>query len=176
MPRGTLFLIVGPSGAGKDSLIASARAQLADRGYLFPRRVITRDTDAGAAEDHIAASPEQFDTDERAGRFALSWRTHATAYAIPATIAAGLTRGQHVVVNVSRTVVASARAKFAPTRVIMVTAAPEVLRHRLIARGRQSDDVDSRATRSVPVAADVTIVNEADLESAIEAFLAALAG
>lgn len=176
MPRGTLFLIVGPSGAGKDSLIASARAQLADRGYLFPRRVITRDAEGGATEDHIAASPEQFDADERAGRFALSWRTHATAYAIPATIAADLSRGQHIVVNVSRTVVASARAKFAPTRVIMVTAAPEVLRHRLIARGRQSDDVDSRATRSVPVAADVTIVNEADLESAIEAFLAALAG
>lgn len=176
MPRGTLFLIVGPSGAGKDTLIASARVHLEDRGYLFPRRVITRNAEGDAAEDHIAASPEQFDADERAGRFALSWRTHATAYAIPATIAAGLTRGQHVVVNVSRTVVAVARAKFAPTRVILVTAAPEVLRHRLIERGRQSDDVDTRATRSVPVAADATIVNEADLESAIDEFLAALTG
>lgn len=176
MPRGTLFLIVGPSGAGKDTLIASARARLAGRGYRFPSRVITRDLEGGAVENHIAASPEQFDADERAGRFALSWRTHANAYAVPATIATDLARGQHVVVNVSRTVVALACAKFAPTRVILVTAAPEVLRRRLIERGRQSDDVDSRVTRSVPVAADVTIVNEADLERAIEAFLAALTG
>ena len=41
--RGTLALVVGPSGAGKDALIDGARHHFAgDPRYSFPRRLITR--------------------------------------------------------------------------------------------------------------------------------------
>ncbi len=172
---GTLFLIVGPSGVGKDTLIAAARERLRN-GYAFPRRTITRPGQAGG-EDHIPMDAATFEQQERSGAFALSWRAHGIAYGVPAAIADDLARGIHVVVNVSRTVAAEAKARFAPTRVVLVTASPEVLRARLQARGRDlASDIDERLDRAPSVAADTIIANDGALEPAIEAFVAALKG
>ena len=172
---GTLFLIVGPSGVGKDTLIAAARARLRD-GYVFPRRTITRPTQAGG-EDHIPLDPATFEQQERNGAFALSWRAHGIAYGVPAAIADDLARGIHVVVNVSRTVAAEAKARFAPTHVVLVTASPATLRARLEARGREVPaDIDERMDRTPSVAADTIIANDGPLEPAIEAFVTTLKG
>jgi phosphonate metabolism protein PhnN/1,5-bisphosphokinase (PRPP-forming) len=173
--NGTLFLIVGPSGAGKDTLIAAARAAL-DARFVFPRRVITRPADPGG-EDHDAVDAASFAARELAGAFALSWRAHGWAYGIPASIAAELERGKHVVANVSRTVVAEARTRFAPVRVVLVTASAEVLRTRLQSRGRETEAaIGERLTRVQAVEADSVIVNDGALETAVRAFLAALKG
>lgn len=173
--RGTLFLIVGPSGSGKDTLIAAARERL-DDGYVFPRRAITRPAGAGG-EDHVAEDEASFEACERAGNFALSWRSHGLAYGIPASIASDLKLGKHVVINVSRTVVADARARFKPSRVILVTAPPDVLRARLVARGREDKaGIAERLERAPPVDADATVVNDGPLETAVQAFLMALKG
>lgn len=172
---GTLFLIVGPSGAGKDTLIAAARDRLRD-GYAFPRRTITRPAQAGG-EDHMPVDAATFEQQERSGAFALSWHAHGIAYGVPAAIADDLTRGIHVVVNVSRTVAEQAQARFAPTRVVLVTAPPEVLHARLQARGREpAADIDERLVRAPSVAADTVIANDGALEPAIEAFVTALKG
>ena len=46
MAQGALVLVVGPSGAGKDALIAAAREALeANTRFTFPRRVVTRQVD-----------------------------------------------------------------------------------------------------------------------------------
>lgn len=172
--RGTLFLIVGPSGAGKDTLIAAARERL-PANYVFPRRTITRPQQPGT-EQHVAADTTAFDEQERAGAFALTWRAHGVAYGISATIETDLANGKHVVVNVSRVVVDEAKARFAPARAILVTASPAVLRARLTARGREADDIDERLDRTRPVSADKVIVNDSDLEPAVEAFVIALQG
>ncbi len=173
MARGTLFLIVGPSGSGKDTLIDGVRQTLA-KTHLFPRRVITRPRDAGS-EDHIAQTPTEFEASEQAGRFALSWRAHELAYGIPASIATDLANGKHVLANVSRTIVEEARANFAPIKIIEITAPVAVLRQRLSARGRESAlEIDERMARKSAVRPDVVIVNDGTIEHGIAALLAAL--
>ena len=50
--NGVFVAVVGPSGAGKDTLIAHVRERLGDGEHVeFARRVITRTSD-GATEDH----------------------------------------------------------------------------------------------------------------------------
>lgn len=172
--RGTLFLIVGPSGAGKDTLIAAVRPLLGDR-YVFPRRMITREV--GPGEVHDVESVASFEARERAGDFALAWRAHGLAYGVPTSIADALRSGHHVVVNVSRTVVAEARARYAPVCVVLVTAPPAVLAARLRARGREAGEaIAARVGRAHEVEADAVIINDGPLETALAAFLAALKG
>ena len=59
--QGTLFLVVGPSGVGKDSLLDGARKKLVSyRWVSFPQRIITRPVDAGV-EPHISVTELEFD-------------------------------------------------------------------------------------------------------------------
>jgi ribose 1,5-bisphosphokinase PhnN len=60
MAAGTLFLVVGASGVGKDNVIEGAKAALAgDDHFFFARRTITRSADAGG-EDHCAVTADEF--------------------------------------------------------------------------------------------------------------------
>jgi len=174
--RGTLFLVVGPSGAGKDTLIDAARAARPD--LVVPRRVVTR-AGPSPGEAIEPVSEAQFAATEAAGGFALSWRAHGLAYGVPAAMEDALTAGRDVLVNVSRSVVDVARARHAPVRVIVVTARAEVLARRLAARGRESEaDVAARLARAevnMPAGPDVRVVlNEGTLAEATAAFLDAL--
>lgn len=172
--RGTLVLVVGPSGAGKDSLIAAARAKLSgsDR-FTFPRRAITRSQDG--SEDHIEVDMQSFAASERAGDFALSWRAHELCYGIPKSVDQTLASGTHVVINASRTIVAEAGERYAPSMVIEVTAPAKVRAARLRARGREAEAaIASRVEREHDARADLVIVNDGSLDSAAASFLAAL--
>jgi ribose 1,5-bisphosphokinase len=174
--RGTLHLVCGPSGVGKDTLIAAAARARPD--LVLPRRVITRPAGAGG-EDHAPATPDAFDAMEADGAFLLSWRAHGLAYGVPASAGAALAEGRHVLANVSRGVVGTARARHLPVRVLLVTAPAEALARRLAARGREAEaEIARRLARAElegPTGPDVrTIVND-DLPAATAAFLAALA-
>ncbi len=146
---GTLFLVVGPSGSGKDTLLAGARAQLVgDPGFVFPSRVITRPADAGG-EVHEEASPEDFDKRRDVGDFMLHWEAHGLQYGIPERHARDLDSGRHVVVNVSRRIIGEAASRYPRTIVFEVVAPPDVLKERLGARGRESrDDIGRRLARN----------------------------
>jgi phosphonate metabolism protein PhnN/1,5-bisphosphokinase (PRPP-forming) len=176
--RGTLVLVVGPSGAGKDSLIAWCRAHLSGNdAVVFPRRVVTRPADAGA-EDHDVASEAKFAAALARGTFALHWRAHGLGYGIPATIAADLAAGKNVVVNVSRAVLDEARSRFPPVRVAVVTAPPEVLADRLRRRNREAvGDIAARLARAAayaPSGPDVVLIENAGTLEEAGARLAAL--
>lgn len=174
---GRLVLVVGPSGAGKDTLIRAARERLAgDPGFVFPRRVVTRPP--SDAEDNDHADSETFGCIAEAGGFAMRWRAHGLDYGVPAAIDDALRAGLTVVCNVSRTVVAAQRARYADTLVVEVTAPAPVLAERLARRGRAEDgDIAGRVARAdgaERVRADVTIVNTGPLDEAAKAFLGAL--
>lgn len=177
--RGTLFLVVGPSGAGKDTLIDGARAALAgDRRFIFPRRVVTRPTDA-VGEDHQPMSVEDFAAAEARGDFALAWGAHGLHYGIPRAIDDELARGRHVIVNVSRAAISEARKRYRPLRIIEVTAPIAVLAERLAHRGRESAaDIAERLRRSgaIPVEGlDVTrIETTGSIAESVRALLAVL--
>ena len=143
-----LVLIVGPSGAGKDTLLNGARAALdGNVRFRFVRRIITRVPGPAATEDHDTVTAQAFTALQAAGGFALSWRAHGLHYGIPADIGIDLAEGRIVVANVSRTVVAEAAERFAVT-VIEVTAPADILARRLAARGREDAvDMARRLTR-----------------------------
>jgi phosphonate metabolism protein PhnN/1,5-bisphosphokinase (PRPP-forming) len=178
--RGTLFLVVGPSGAGKDTLIAAARAVLKDDPrFVFPRRYITRPPEAGG-EDHVPASREAFEEARAEGAFSLDWKSHGLAYGIPRETEVALTAGRSVVVNVSRSVVDEARQRFQPAKIILVTAPVPVLAERLARRGRENAAAIAerlaRAGYPAPEGPDVVVIdNGGVVEEAVAVFVAALA-
>ncbi|HEY6259636.1 MAG TPA: phosphonate metabolism protein/1,5-bisphosphokinase (PRPP-forming) PhnN [Xanthobacteraceae bacterium] len=167
---GLLVVVVGPSGAGKDTLIGLARALCAqesqiDPRIVFPRRIVTREP--SAAEDHDSIAPSAFDAAVGQGAFAFWWEAHGLKYALPAAIDAELKRGKTVVCNVSRGVVRELRARYLNVTVVLVTAPKQVLLERLAARGREGGgDVAERVARAAPVsddlAPDIVIENVGD--------------
>jgi ribose 1,5-bisphosphokinase len=168
-----LVLVVGPSGSGKDTLLEAARQALADDPrYRFVRRVITRPADAGG-EAHEAVTPAEFARRE----FALQWHAHGLNYGIPADVVDGIWSGLVVVANASRTIIADAARQF-PTRIIEVTAPPQVLAARLTSRARENAaEVSARLSRSVVVPHHVhveAVMNDASLEEGVTRFLEAL--
>lgn len=138
--QGRLIVIAGPSGSGKDTLIAWLRDHIGEAaGVLFVRRVITRPADAGG-EDHEAVTPARFAAMERAGAFCVTWQAHGLSYGIPAATLDHVRNGGLAVVNGSRQALPAIRAAFADTLVILLTVDPAELRRRLGGRGRESED------------------------------------
>ena len=97
-----LFLVVGPSGAGKDTLLAGAMA--ADPRLHWARRVITRPESAGG-EPFEGATEAEFAERLAQGEFALHWDAHGLRYGVPF---AELPQGRDVIVNGSRAAIPQA--------------------------------------------------------------------
>ncbi|MEZ5754583.1 MAG: phosphonate metabolism protein/1,5-bisphosphokinase (PRPP-forming) PhnN [Paracoccaceae bacterium] len=176
MRAGRIFAVVGPSGAGKDTLIEAARRARPD--LMIVRRVITRPTAQGG-EDFEGVTEEDFVRRKRLGEFALDWRAHGLCYGLPAAQIAERCAGRDVLFNGSRAALEAAVLRFPDLRVIRVSAPSEVLRERLMARARESAaDIEARIGRAaieVPAALAVTdVVNGGALEAGIDRFLAAL--
>ncbi len=165
-----LVAVVGPSGAGKDTLMAGARAQLAAESHVrFVRRVITRPAEAGG-EDHQPVTEEAFRSLRDAGGFALWWQAHGLSYGIPAHVAPDIAAGIVVVANLSRGVLQDAASRF-PLLVLEITAPLEVRAARLANRGREeAEDVARRLAREAPLPRGLDarrVVNDGEPEQGI---------
>jgi ribose 1,5-bisphosphokinase len=157
---GRLILVVGPSGAGKDTLLGLAKAACGDhRHIVFPRRVITRQ--ASASEDNEEVSAGTFEAALARDEYAMHWEAHGHRYALSRAIDDEIRAGHTVVANVSRTIIPAMRRTYVEVTVISITAPPNVLVERLAMRSRSSDGkIEHRLGRTVDAAApDVTIVN-----------------
>jgi ribose 1,5-bisphosphokinase len=174
---GRLVLVVGPSGAGKDTLLNLARAAcVGDLSIVFPRRIVTRE--ASPSEDNRQLAPQSFQIALARGEFATHWEAHGHRYALPRGIDDDIRAGRVVVANVSRTVLQAMRRAYADVVVVEITAPPEVLAERLAMRARGSDGpIEPRLRRNIDAARaapDITILNVGDTGPHARRLLAAI--
>jgi ribose 1,5-bisphosphokinase len=180
MERGAFVAVVGPSGAGKDSLIAYAAGRTAGlaRPVRFVRRVVTRPADP-ASEDHDSLDEAAFAAMEAAGGFAVAWPAHGLRYGLPVSVDAQIASGEVVVANVSRGALGAIAARYAGLIVANVVASPDVLARRLGARGRETpQQIAERLARGERRADHGALVldirNDGPIEQAGEAFLSVI--
>ena len=148
--NGAFVAVVGPSGAGKDTLIAHAKAALADEPQVdFVRRVITRLSD-GETEDHDTFTEAEFLEAQAGGAFALAWEAHGLRYGLPVSIDRAIENGHVAVANVSRGALPALRQRYVNVAVVEITADPEILAARLAGRGRESrGEILARLARTI---------------------------
>ena len=137
-PKGGLVYVMGPSGAGKDTLINYARARVDPAAVIFAHRFITRPAAAGG-ENHITLSEREFAARRDAGLFALTWNSHGLWYAIGVEVDTWLSRGLAVVVSGSRAAWPTAQVRYSNLRGLVVDAPTAIRAARLIARGREDE-------------------------------------
>ncbi|MEO0939121.1 MAG: phosphonate metabolism protein/1,5-bisphosphokinase (PRPP-forming) PhnN [Pseudomonadota bacterium] len=167
--QGRLIAVVGPSGVGKDSVMAGLKDALPQLHLV--QRVITRPREAGG-EDHTPASALEFDAMAAKGAFALHWQAHGLRYGIPVQVSERLAGGTDCLVNLSRKVLNDADEAFAQFIVLNITARPETLAARLAARGREGHaDIARRlqeAEKPLPQGLDIRHVsNDGPLADAV---------
>ncbi|OSM97414.1 ribose 1,5-bisphosphokinase [Lonsdalea populi] len=143
-----LIYLIGPSGAGKDSLLDAIRAS-SPQGLLVAHRYITRP--AGLpGENHVSLTVDEFQLRRRSGLFALYWQAHHYRYAVGIEVDLWLERGMDVVVNGSRAHLKQAKQYYGSQLFpICLAVSPAILRHRLLARGRENaDQIEERLRRA----------------------------
>lgn len=170
---GRLIYLMGPSGSGKDSLIEASRARLQAAGIEVAIRVITRSAEA-KGEDAISVPLEEFARLQASGALALDWQANGLAYGIPVQIDRWLAQARHVLINGSRAYLEQARDRYPDLLAIRLDVEPTVLRHRLLARGREPiEQIEERLARGhrlqeVPASLVRTLDNSGSLDNAIE--------
>ncbi|MEM7567128.1 MAG: AAA family ATPase [Pseudomonadota bacterium] len=175
---GLFIAVVGPSGAGKDSLIRGAAEALRhDPRFVFPRRWITRPPDETEPAEEITRA--EWARRRADGKTLLAWDAHGLGYAIPDTVRADIGAGRIVIANVSRAVLHDLPPDMPPCAIVHVTASEATLARRLAARGRE--DAEGRARRlkrrvpGLPETLPVrTVSNDGTREAGVAAMIAAL--
>jgi ribose 1,5-bisphosphokinase len=177
--RGIMIAVVGPSGAGKDSLLNLARLHYRDDPRIgFVQRVITRPAD-GTTEDHIPATAEEFDARAAGGRFAVSWEAHGLRYGIPRETLDEIAAGRILLANGSRAAIDRFHAAYADLAVLEITARSEIIASRLAGRGRETaQEIEKRLARDTgdwrPECKHIRIDNSDTLDDAAERLYGAI--
>ena len=178
LKHGHLIVIVGPSGAGKDSILKAALLHFEnDHRVELVRRIITRECDP-SSEVHDSVSEDKFNAQLDAGEFSVSWRANDLSYALPANVHEKINQGQLLIANGSRGAIADIRSTFSQLTVVNIVVSAEALSARLERRNRESSEqIAKRLERNKtmpPLAGDdvVTIDNSAGREPAINEFIA----
>lgn len=170
--------VVGPSGAGKDSLLMAARTALYDdERFVFARRIVTRS--ASDAEDHDTLSVPEFISSRAQNGFLIDWSAHGLLYGLPRNLLNNLAQGQHVIANISRSSIQDIETLCDNVTVIHITASPDIRAQRIATRGRETEDaIRERIAREAPLqvrrAHIIEIRNDGSFDEAKEIFIATL--
>ena len=180
MTTGRLVYCIGPSGAGKDSLLDWLRTHLPQPCPVhWAQRTISRAATSGG-EAHEGVSPEAFAALCSEHAFALHWQANGLGYGVRHAQLAPLARGHWVLLNGSRAYLPEALARFPDLVAVHITASPQVLRERLLSRGRETrEEVEARVQRALaytppPGAARLKVHNDGALCDAGQRLLNAL--
>ncbi|MDR1934482.1 MAG: ribose 1,5-bisphosphokinase [Candidatus Accumulibacter sp.] len=180
MNGGLLIYLMGPSGAGKDSLLAALRQihVTETENLLTAHRYITRPLDWQDSEQHIPLSEKEFKIRRQRGLFALDWRSHGHSYAIGIEAELWMQKGFSVIINGSRQHLPQARKKYAGwLEPLCLTASVDVLRKRLAARGRENaEQIEQRIERALDYQTGLPkdcryLCNEGDILETSQRFL-----
>ena len=143
------FLIIGNSGAGKDTIINEVKKRFPAhyKELKVPKRVITRQS--SDSEKFESVSTETFQHLRESGEFILEWESYDHFYGIRREVQDWLNAGHPVLLNVSRKVIQTAREKFPGIRVIFLRVPLKITADRIIERGRESyKEVLTRVVRA----------------------------
>ena len=176
MIPGQVIAVVGPSGVGKDSVMAGLSTALP--ALQIVRRTITRPAELGG-EDYNAVTLEAFAAMIENNAFCLHWTAHGLSYGIPMDVKNGAFKGQSFLVNLSRGILPTADQVFPNFAILRWTASPETLARRLQGRGRETpDDIRARlAHTGASIPSDLRVIdisNDGPLLQTVAAAAAAL--
>jgi len=172
MAFGTLYLIVGPAGSGKQALIDAV---------LENRRDIRR-APLIVSSDHCTnmcavgmISPERFLYLMRRDAFALQWDTDGVRYGLTHDATKQLRDGQSLILCCDTFVIERARELYPNVRAIYITARLDILRRRLATMAYGSDiEIDMHLAQSARMRPRDTEVVTVDTSDSIAAGAKAL--
>ncbi len=144
-----LYYLVGPSGSGKDTLLNHLKLnKYAENQPIVAHRYITRPLRMND-ENHIEVTEFDFQRRKEAELFLFDWQSHGNQYAIGKEVKKWVKSGQNVIINGSRQYLTTAREIYPKIIPVWLTVSEEVLRQRLMQRGRESSgEIDARIHRN----------------------------
>lgn len=165
-----LVYVIGPSGAGKDSVLGRLREGWpAHIPVHWSTRTITRPADA-SGEQHEAVDESTFEHLCQSHAFAMHWKANGLSYGIRREETEPLNANRWVFVNGSRGHLPALLQKWPQATVVHISASMDVLAQRLAARGRETQEaIALRLSRAVPLElppAALRIMNDGDLNDA----------
>lgn len=176
--KSRLYFLVGPSGAGKDTLLNEIKTkQYAEKQPLVAHRYITRPRFKND-ENHIELSEFDFNQRKETGLFLFDWSSHGFKYAIGREVKKWVKSGNDVIINGSREYLAQAKKIYPDLIPIWITVSESVLQQRLIKRGRESTlEIENRIQRnreleSLRPDSSVLINNDQSIEDTVSQIIA----
>ncbi|QEE17676.1 hypothetical protein DSAG12_03513 [Promethearchaeum syntrophicum] len=174
MKNGVLFLLIGNSGSGKDSILNAILSNWSEEitPIKVPKRYITRPSHK--TEPFLSVTPKEFIKMKNNNRFSLTWHIYDLDYGVPKIVEQWLSEGKIVIINVSRTIIPHARRLFPELKVVFVKVPFEITLARIKSRGREAENDEmfklrvnrAKKNQNYPDA-DIIIDNSGDLQIAV---------
>ncbi len=182
MQNGRILYLMGPSGAGKDTLLSLAKGIChEDAPHLRPLYVATRyitRPPSESIEKHISVSKQEFLYLLSTGHFLLHWQSHGHFYGIGKDVNVALAQNCIVLMNGSRAYLPQAQKLFPDLLPVLLHVRYDILQERLWQRGRESaQQIEERLHRNILLdkhSSVTTIENSGSLEDTLHTFKALL--
>lgn len=165
-----MFVIVGNSGSGKDSLIREVLENYpSDLPTIYiPKRDITRPP-SPETEDFVSVTEEEFKKRLDKGEYIFYWHTYNKSYGVNKEVLKKIEAGTPVLVNVSRSILKESKKKYDFLRIIFVYVPFEITAQRIKERAREAgNELEDRLERAKENQhldiADFTVDNTGELE------------